>query len=35
MIEIKVCIEKEDAEEKTRDRDFNIVADFGRREFTR
>lgn len=34
MITIKVCIEKEDAEKETRDRDFNIVADFGRREFT-
>lgn len=34
MIKIKVCIEKEDAEKETRDRDFNIVADFGRREFT-
>lgn len=31
MIKIKVCIEREDAEKETRDRDFNIVADFGRR----
>lgn len=35
MIKIEVCTGKEDAEKKTRNRDFNIVADFGRREFTR
>lgn len=35
MIKIEVCIGKEDAKKKTRNQDFNIVADFGRREFMR
>lgn len=35
MIKIEICTGKEDIEKKTRNRDFNIVADFGRREFTR